>query len=180
MKLCLALCLAAATASLGGCAEKSDKPKEKIRRTTAGSAAAGSGSGSGSAKVTGSAAEAGAPTGTTAPVATVAEARPKLVASLEPIAAGIEEAMKAGCMLGADKVAAMFRDADDAADDLHVMMRDPELRKQLGEAIKARMDKPLAKALSRIDTALVGCPNAAEQMRKGMDRLLQPAVVVPQ
>jgi hypothetical protein len=83
-------------------------------------------------------------------------------------------------MLGADKVAAMFRDADDAADELHLMVRDPELRRQLGEAIKARMDKPLAKALSRIDTALVGCPNAAEQMRKGLDRLLQPAVVVPQ
>jgi hypothetical protein len=188
MKLLTVLALAAA-ASLAACAEKSDKPKAKATRTgsgatgdtgtrAAGSATgSGSGSGSGSARATSTSGptETGTPA---APAYTVTEAKPKLTASLQPIADGIDAAMMHGCMEGADRVAALFRDADDAADELHVMMRDPALRAELAAAIKARQDPAIAKLMSKMDTALVGCKNAAQQARLGLDRLMQPAIIV--
>jgi len=60
------------------------------------------------------------------------------------------------------------------------MMRDEEVRTQLVAAIHARTDPALAKVLTKIDSSLVGCKDAAEQARKGMERLLQPAIIVPQ
>lgn len=187
-----------ACVSLGACAEKSksDKAKEQARATTGAATTARSATGAGSGSANGSARRApdgplvtggggGAPPGASgngaaAGAATIDEARPALTASLTPIADKIEEAMTGGCMQGADRVAALFNAADDKADELHVMMRDPALRAQLAEAIKARQDRGIAKAMSRIDTALVACPQAAEQAKKGLERLLQPAIAVPQ
>jgi hypothetical protein len=105
---------------------------------------------------------------------TIADATAALTKLVSQADDGADVAMMHGCGEGADRISQLFDKLTERAAELHRMMRDDALRTELEKVVQDRSDKALAAALTKIDTAIGKCKPAAEEVTKGIARLMKP------